>query len=310
MAPINLADRKQCALCQSYDATVHIPFLKIPVVRCSNCGFIYSSKVLTEQDLTSYYKNKFGSPRHMQGQIVNARINSWVVSKLVDLGNVSSLLDVGTGYGFFLKTIHESRGLDVAGVELSRQEAEHANNELGLNVINSVLGDSGLGKGSFDLVTSFEVIEHVPNPVEFIRELAEYVRPGGHLLIMTDNFSSRMAKSLGAGFPKWIPHTHISHFSPSTLKTAIEAVAELELVRSMSYTPWEVLLRNAYYTVRRIKKSPSDAFDLESTLETEMKGAFRLFHTRKLINRIWAQLTLSDRTDGDLIYLLSRRKSQ
>jgi 2-polyprenyl-3-methyl-5-hydroxy-6-metoxy-1,4-benzoquinol methylase len=310
MASINLADRNQCALCQSYNATVYIPFPEIPVVRCSNCGFVYSSKVLAEQDLISYYENNFGSPRHMQGQIVNARINSWVVSKLVDLSNVSGILDVGTGYGFFLKAIHDSRGLNVAGVELSRQEAEYANNKLGLKVINSLLRASGLGKGSFDLVTSFEVIEHVANPVEFIRELAEYVRPGGHLLIMTDNFSSRMAKSLGAGFPKWIPHTHISHFSPSTLKSAIEAVAELEMVRLMSYTPWEILLRNAYYTVRGIKKSPAEAFDLSSTLKAEMKGTFRLFHMRKLTNKIWAQLALSDRTDGDLMYLLSRRKAQ
>ena len=73
-------------------------------------------------------------------------------------------------------------------------------------------------------MTAFEVIEHTLNPVEFIREMTQYVKPGGRLLIMTDNFCSRRAQSLGAGFPKWIPHVHISHFSPVTLKSAIEKV--------------------------------------------------------------------------------------
>jgi 2-polyprenyl-3-methyl-5-hydroxy-6-metoxy-1,4-benzoquinol methylase len=310
MISIVLTDRNKCAICESREATVHIPFPEIPVVRCLKCDFIYSSKIMAEPSLLWYYENNFGSLRHMQGQIVNARINSWVISKLVDLRKVSNVLDVGTGYGFFLKALHDKYGLDVVGIELSRQEAQHANTALGLKVINSALGDAGLDKRSFDLVTTFEVIEHVPNPLEFIRELAEYVRPGGHLLIMTDNFSSRMVKSLGAGFPKWIPHSHVSHFSSRTLKRAIEGVAGLEVVRAMSYTPWESLLRNAYYKIRGIHKSPTEAFDLRSALEGEMRGTYRHFYLRKLVNRLWAQLACSDRLDGDLVYLLSTKSAQ
>ena len=62
------------------------------------------------------------------------------------------------------------------------------------------------GEGSFDLVTAFEVIEHVAYPRTFVEELEEYVKPGGQLLIMTDNFESKVVKDLGElAFPKWIP---------------------------------------------------------------------------------------------------------
>ena len=307
MCLIKMIDRNECPLCGSQDNVIYIPFPEIPVIRCCKCGFTYSNKVLSGQDLVSYYENNFGSKRHMQGQLVNSRVNSWVITRLLKIQDISNVLDIGTGYGFLLEELRKRFKLNATGVELSRQEAAYAKSMLGLNVINSSLSELGLDKGCYDLVTSFEVIEHVPDPVEFIREMTQYVRPNGYLLIMTDNFDSRMAKFLGAGFPKWIPHTHISHFSSTTLKKTIDIIKELILIKSMSYTPWEVLLRAAYYKLRGIKKTPSEAFDLKATLGSEMGGEYKLFLLRKLLNKAWAQLTLSEKMDGDLMYFLSRR---
>lgn len=307
MNRITYIDRKECPVCKSTKNDVHISFPEIPVVACSECGLFYSSRVFKESDITSYYGNSFGSQRHMQGQIVNAKINSWVISQLIDLQNIKTVLDVGTGYGFLLSELKKLYALDTVGVELSTQEAKFAQDELGVNVINKSLNAAGLKKNSFDLVVSFEVIEHILNPVEFVCELKEYVKPGGNLLIMTDNFGSRMAQSLEAGFPKWIPHSHITHFSSATLKMLLEMIPELSITKSMSYTPWEILLRDSYYKFRGIKKTPSEAFDLETTLESEMSGQYKMFYLRKLLNKLWAQLTLSEKMDGDLIYFLSRR---
>ena len=120
----------------------------MPVVQCTECDFIWSSKTLPEEDLIAYYRNSFGSQRHLKGQIVNARINAWAITKLLNIKEVKNILDVGTGYGFLLDQLCESFGLDVTGVELSRQEATYANVTLGLNVINSSLGESGVKNAS------------------------------------------------------------------------------------------------------------------------------------------------------------------
>ncbi len=307
MNSIKLVDRNKCAMCSSGESTIYIPFPDIPVVQCNRCGFIYSAKVLSEQDTYSYYRNNFGSHRHLQGQIVNALINMRVIEKLVDIADISSFLDVGTGYGFLLDTLKRLFKVEIAGAELSHQEAEYAVKKLGLNVINAPLVESGLKTNHYDLVTAFEVIEHILEPLDFIHAMTQYVKPGGYLLIMTDNFTSRMAKSLGPGFPKWIPHTHVSHFSPETLRTAIEASGNLKIVKSVSYTPWEIHLRDGYYKIRGIKKTPSEAFNLSETLKNEMAGKYNLFEIRKLINKTWVQLTLSESMDGDLMYFLAKR---
>jgi 2-polyprenyl-3-methyl-5-hydroxy-6-metoxy-1,4-benzoquinol methylase len=299
-----LVDRNQCPMCGSEHHRVHMAFPEIPVVKCAECDFMWSSKILPEHMLTAYYERNFGGERQLQGQIVNSKVNAWAVGKLLEGRAISSILDVGTGYGFLLKELCKARELDAAGVELSQQEAEYAKATLSLKVTNTLLKDSGLPRNHFDLVTCFEVIEHVSDPCEFISELAGYVRVNGFLLIMTDNFESRMANVLGAGFPKWIPHEHISHFAPSTLKRALARTTGMSLVKSMSYTPWEVLLRASYYKLRGLKKTPYEAFDLASQLKRDMSGTYKLFSLRKFFNKTWAQFTLAEKMDGDLMYFL------
>ena len=100
---VEFSERLSCALCGSPERTVHRAFRDIPVVRCSACGFLYSSRMMSANTLEAYYRESFGSQRHLQGQIVNARTNAVALQRLLDLKEVRSWLDVGTGYGFLLK---------------------------------------------------------------------------------------------------------------------------------------------------------------------------------------------------------------
>ena len=117
MTSITLTDRNECPLCGSHDTVVFIPFPEIPVVRCCKCSFTYSSKVLSGQDVTAYYENNFGSQRHMQGQLVNSMVNSWVLTRLINIQDISNILDVGTGYGFLLKALCKRYEINGAGCE-------------------------------------------------------------------------------------------------------------------------------------------------------------------------------------------------
>jgi 2-polyprenyl-3-methyl-5-hydroxy-6-metoxy-1,4-benzoquinol methylase len=307
MEKVELVERGNCPLCGSRNSSVHINFPDIPINLCKKCGFLYSSMLMSEHSLNSYYQNNFGSARHQQGQIVNAKINAWAIQKLLKLNHGMTLLDIGTGYGFFIKELRDRYGVNVTGVELSEQEANYGSKNMGLDIRNSTLAKSNLGKELYDAVTCFEVIEHVPNPRLFVNEIVEHIKPGGYLFIMTDNFESKNAKSLGAGFPKWIPHSHISHFSPKTFEGVIEA-AGLKIIQRMSFTPWELVARDCYYQLRGIQKGPEEAFKLSHVLETEMASSYRLFHLRKIVNKIWARITSRNDLEGALMYILARRE--
>ncbi len=300
-------DRGSCPLCGSAPRLPHIGFPDIPVVRCAGCGFLYSACVLGVDALAAYYAEGFGGLRHQRGQSVNATINAAVLPRLLALSPGQRVLDVGAGYGYLLDLLQRRHGVTGVGVEPSRQEAGYARDHLGVQVIGAMLAEAGLERASFDLVASFEVIEHVARPVDFMRELAAYVKPGGRLLVMTDNFEAAVVRTLGPGFPKWIPHTHISHFAPATLARALQAAGGLEIEKSMSYTPWEFLAREGLRRLRGKTVTPEQAYELRHALASEMGGRYRFYGLRKLLNAAWARATISPAMAGAVMYFVCRK---
>jgi 2-polyprenyl-3-methyl-5-hydroxy-6-metoxy-1,4-benzoquinol methylase len=301
-----LESRLTCALCGGCDCETALAFRDIPVLRCRGCGFLFSGRVMPEKILARYYADHFASRRHRQGQQLNAEMNLHVLQKILNARKGLSILDVGCGYGFLLHLLREEWRADVTGVEVSKQEIHHAREVLGLTTLHSSLAEIPPDR-RFDLVACFEVIEHVREPVPFVRELLRRVAPGGCLVVMTDNFDSPACRSMGCAFPKWIPHSHISHFTPATLETCL-ACAGAQTVSFHSHTPWEILVLAAKSRWAKAR-SPWACFDLNAVLSTEMDRPFRLFAWRKLLNRFWLPLSLGTNKDGSLMYALVRMAS-
>jgi len=298
-----LEPRLQCALCSGFDCETAIPFPDIPVLRCRTCGFLYSGQVMPEKILADYYVDNFASPRHMLGQQLNAGMNFRGLKKILGPARGISVLDAGCGYGFLLRLLRDKWRADVTGVEVSRREVSYAKGALGLAKIHSSLAEIPSGR-LFDLVTCFEVIEHIREPVPFVRELLKRVAPGGCLVVMTDNFDSHASHRMGCAFPKWIPHSHISHFTPETLEKCLNR-AGAEKASFHSHTPWEML---ALVAKNRLSAAqpPSAYFCLDDVLATEMNRFFRLFTLRKIVNKFWVPLSLRPNKNGSLIYAVVR----
>jgi SAM-dependent methyltransferase len=89
-------------------------------------------------------------------------------------------------------------------------------------VITALLEDSGLPQLSFDVVAGFHVLEHIPQPTEFLRSIRRWAKPGGHIVIEVPNFGSR-ARLRSRQFNGWHhlrPLEHINHFTTETLARA------------------------------------------------------------------------------------------
>ncbi|MBL4844726.1 MAG: class I SAM-dependent methyltransferase [Planctomycetes bacterium] len=132
-----------------------------------------------------------------------------------------SLLDVGCGAGRFLLAARE-RGWRVAGVDLSESNAR-AGQATGLDVRSAALADAGFEEQSFDAARLNQVIEHVPEPLDLLRDVAKVLRPGGLLSLATPNIASLSARFLGA---QWNHlgselNGHLVLFSRATLTRAL-----------------------------------------------------------------------------------------
>jgi SAM-dependent methyltransferase len=132
------------------------------------------------------------------------------------------LLDIGCNIGLFLSVAREE-GFSVVGVELNRACAEYARNTFKIEVYSDVVEKAGFPNHRFDVVTLFDVLEHVPDMETFLVEVRRILKPGGLLVVQSPNLHSLMA-SLTKGDWVWLsPPDHIFHFTPSSLSRLLES---------------------------------------------------------------------------------------
>jgi len=155
---------------------------------------------------------------HRMGNILNRAKQALSV-----LPETPRLLDVGCSSGALLLVAKEC-GYESEGVEPARQAAATAAG-MGFKVFPGLLQDAGYADNSFDVVTLFEVIEHLLEPAALLKEIRRILKPGGLLLIGTGNADSWTVKLLGARWEYFDIRSHgghISFFNPNSIALLAE----------------------------------------------------------------------------------------
>jgi len=125
------------------------------------------------------------------------------------------VLDVGCGNGKFLQSLQQM-GWQACGVDFN-ENAVAACQAAGLEVKQGTIEAAGFAPGAFDLVTARHVIEHVPDPITFIQEIAQVTKSGGQVLIRTPNNNALGKKYFHEyWFPNEVPR-HLMLFSPKSI---------------------------------------------------------------------------------------------
>jgi 2-polyprenyl-3-methyl-5-hydroxy-6-metoxy-1,4-benzoquinol methylase len=125
-------------------------------------------------------------------------------------------LDVGCGSGEVLVVARE-RGWTVQGAEPVAESARIAHDERGLDVKAAILEESGLPERSYDVVSAFHVLEHMRDGQGFLRTIARWARPGGHVVIEVPNWASVHRRAWGRSWPGLRPLEHLAHYTPASL---------------------------------------------------------------------------------------------
>lgn len=183
----------------------------------------------TQEELSDFYNNgyhdsfsqstmagdAFAESRYQSLECLLATHSPLLVTQLE-----RSLLDVGCGTGDFLQ-VAERAGWTIAGTEIAQGAVERAAMKLGSCVLEGDILSLELPTASYDLVTSYHVIEHLINPVEKLRRCYQLLTPRGALFIETPNIGSVGARIRGARWSQIMPPEHIVYFSTSSLGYAL-----------------------------------------------------------------------------------------
>ena len=193
------------------------------IVRCNRCGLIYASPRGGDEAIRQSYEAVV-DPLYVEerrGRVMTFERNFRPLLALVTEPARPRLLDVGCYAGVFLE-IAASHGWDAWGVEPSVWAAEEARRR-GLRVITGTLASANLAPGSFDVVTLWDVIEHLTDPKGELCRVNRLLKPGGIVCIHTIDIGSLMPRLLGPRWP-WLLEMHLYYFSRRTLAMLLQAV--------------------------------------------------------------------------------------
>jgi SAM-dependent methyltransferase len=196
----------------------HFAFPKdgVDIYTCPTCGCIMADlEFVSEQyEAANYYTMAFKTRAEIEGE--------WgfrwrhILGVLTRHGAGPKLLDVGTGNGYFVYLARTEFGLHAQGLEISAAEADYARDTFGIEVLR---GDLSVVTDKYDVVTSFNVIEHVMEPTTLLTQMGERLAPGGLLALSTPNPSCihRRVRGLNRWSMVCPPH-HINLFTRAALE--------------------------------------------------------------------------------------------
>lgn len=210
---------KQCPACDSGNTDAELALYDwaytregpFAYSRCNDCGALYATEELSPAALERYY------PRHYAAYVDDAafglirgtahRVGMAKRCRTIEqLCQGGRLLDIGCGAGAFLRAMQARGPWNVIGLERDQKAVKLARDS-GLDVHWGDIATSNLA-GAFDVITLWDVIEHLERPRDILRRIAGWLAVDGWLILRTPDAASRQARWFGARWAGYDPPRH------------------------------------------------------------------------------------------------------
>jgi 2-polyprenyl-3-methyl-5-hydroxy-6-metoxy-1,4-benzoquinol methylase len=197
---------------------------KYKVVKCIKCKHVQLFPIPTRQEDRDFYD------KELQNKAINQdfkltelkEMNSYDVerrSALIQklLPKSKKILEIGSGDGFFLEKMVEC-DYDMTGIEISRQRRDRSKKITNAKILDIDFSEKIPNIGKFDAVVLFHVLEHLHDPINFLKNVSKLLEPKGKLIVEVPNFDDHQIKTNNA-YKNWqLQRAHIHYFTPKILK--------------------------------------------------------------------------------------------
>ena len=216
--------------------------------RCQKCRLIQVTDDLSNISLEELYGQEFfddqynwlqkeGKARQREYEKYHHRMGEIEELKR----EKGAILDIGCSFGFFLD-VARSRGWKAVGVDIGDYAAKFARTKLGLEVHSSDLLKAPLKINYFDVITLWNVIEHLDGPVEALNRINVLLKKGGLLVFTTGAEDSYLAKIQGLRWRMYCPPIHVANYNLKAVQALLEKTGFTLQLRSFAL-PREALLQ-------------------------------------------------------------------
>ncbi|MFW5941589.1 MAG: class I SAM-dependent methyltransferase [Chloroflexota bacterium] len=186
------------------------------IVQCRYCGYVYANPRWVNDELLQAYNTVEDETYVLEraGRELTFTRHLQALEEVIGPGRGRRLLDVGAYIGVFVE-VALAAGWNACGVEPSSWAVSEAARR-GLPVVEGTQQTLQEAEGSFDVITMWDVIEHVADPSAELAQAHRLLKPGGVIAVHTMDIESVAARLMGERWP-WLMEMHIHYFSRRTL---------------------------------------------------------------------------------------------
>ncbi|MGD0335591.1 MAG: methyltransferase domain-containing protein [Candidatus Omnitrophota bacterium] len=221
---------KECIICKSAERRVIFREFDIDVFRCLSCGHVYSSYEIA-RDYDGYFGYEEIRDQKQAWWDKAHRPMYQDFCRHFLRGKSGRLLDVGCGLGYFLKYAAMYPSWGAEGIDVSQEAVKFAREKNGLsNVRCGRIEELSLPQGSYDIITMFDVIEHIPEPDRLLAQVGGLLKKGGMLFILTPNinlwlplaYMQKLRYGMKPGIRYLDARDHVNMYSMKTISVILK----------------------------------------------------------------------------------------
>lgn len=186
------------------------------IVVCRHCGLVYVNP--RDSDTKRLY-GEIIDDDYLKSWQERARTFRAHIKILKKYNSGANLLDIGCYAGIFINEA-KREGYNVTAIEPSKWAAEFAAKKTGIKVLCGGWEDFSLKEECYDIITLWDVIEHLEDPSACFKKIHRWLKKDGIVVITTHDISSFFARIMDRKYP-WLMRFHLYHFTPKSLSALL-----------------------------------------------------------------------------------------
>lgn len=255
MSPAVL-DQHRCKICERTNVSVYARKQKVVYYICNDCLCIYqhpsvdstTRMLYANQEYQGGVYQDYVEAREMKLEHFRRRLKALHGATS---GTPVTMLDIGCGCGYFMEVAGEY-GHDVHGLEFSASAIAAASEAVRPKILQADVETlSRSSQNMYDVVVAFDLIEHLDDPIGFLRQVKSLLKEGGTIALTTPDTKHFLRALMGSRWPPLAPMQHLRLFSRTSLSIALEkagfrmqAMQPADKILSIDYLMRQIRIHN------------------------------------------------------------------